>query len=204
MLEGRAIWITGLPGCGKSILSEALKSLYPELVILRMDSLRQMATPFPTYSETERDILYRSLVYTAKIITDVGLNVIVDATGNKRQWRELAKETIGDFKVVYLRCPIEVCIKRESARMETLSAPKGIYDKGRQGGTVPGINVPYEEPINPDVIIDSDKTTVEEEAIILWKRCCFKASRKLSIPSNRRRLPRALLRKISSLRSAKA
>ncbi len=158
------IWITGLPGSGKSTVASALKEKVPDSVILRIDELRKIVTPEPTYSDIERDYVYRSLVFTSKIICELGHNVIIDATGNRKSWRQLARELIPDFIEVYLECPVDLCIEREKARVDTHSAPKKIYEKGKAGWPVPGINVPYELPEEPELIIDTETESPEEAA----------------------------------------
>ncbi len=155
-MGGRAIWITGLPGSGKSTVADALKDTRPSFVLLRMDEFRKIVTPCPTYSDAERDIVYRGLVYLAAELVSLGHDVIIDATGNRRIWRDLARELIPRFTEVYLKCPQEVCRKREAGREKTRGAPRDIYKKGAAGWPVPGVNAPYEEPLNPDVVIESD------------------------------------------------
>lgn len=157
---GIAIWITGLPGSGKSTVADALKKAHPEFIILRMDEMRKIVTPEPTYSDSEREIVYRSLVYLAKTLTELGHDVIIDSTGNLRRWRELARQLISRYVEVYIRCPIELCIEREKQRLEAHEAPKDIYKKGAAGWPVPGMVVPYEEPLNPEITTDTDKTSV--------------------------------------------
>jgi len=164
-----AIWITGLPGSGKSTVASAVKELVPDAVILRMDELRKIVTPEPTYSDSERECVYRSLVFTAKIINQLGHIVIIDATGNKKSWRELARNIIPDFLEIYLKCPLELCMKREKTRINTHAAPKKIYDKGRAGWPVPGVNIPYEEPEKPALIIDTERESPEDAAKKIMK-----------------------------------
>lgn len=159
-MSGIAIWITGLPGSGKSTVAEEFYKTHPEFIILRMDSFRKFVTPEPTYSDIERDLVYRALIYLAKVLTSLNHNVIIDATGNQRIWRELARKEINKFIEVYLRCPIEICIDREKKRFETKDAPKDIYKKGKEGWPVPGISVPYEEPLNPEIVADTDKESL--------------------------------------------
>jgi adenylylsulfate kinase len=160
-MSGMAVWITGLPGSGKSVIADEIKKNHPRFVVLRMDEMRKMITPQPTYSDAERDIVYRAIVYLAKRLTELGQDVIIDATGNLRKWRELARQLIPKYREVYLRCPIEICMERERKRRETRAAPKDIYQKGAEGWPVPGLNAPYEEPLNPEIVADTDKESVE-------------------------------------------
>ncbi len=122
-----------------------------------------MLTPKPTYSEEERAIVYGALAYMAKLLTDEGVNVIIDATGNLHKYRDLARELIPDFAEIYLRCPMDVAMKREQARRSG-NAPQDIYKKGMTGksSTVPGLNVPYEPPMHPIITLDSNKLTAAE------------------------------------------
>jgi len=163
-MSGMVIWITGLPGSGKSTIADAVKQKHPDFIILRMDDLRKVVTPQPTYSETEREMAYRSLIYTAKILSQLGHDVLIDATGNLKRWRQLAREMIPLFAEVYLRCSLDICRQREDQRAETHGAPRGIYAKGAEGAPVPGINVAYEEPLNAEIVIDTDSTTIEKAA----------------------------------------
>jgi adenylylsulfate kinase len=159
---GRVLWITGLPGAGKSTLASLFAARHPEYVLLRMDELRKTATPEADYSPKERDILYRSLVFTAALLSRLGHSVVIDATGHRRLWRELARREIKNFTEVYLKCPVPVCAQREGGRGERAGAPLDIYEKAREGWPVPGINVPYEEPASPELLIDTEKTGPEE------------------------------------------
>jgi adenylylsulfate kinase len=157
-----AVWITGLPGSGKSTIADALKASHPDFVVLRMDELRKTVTPEPDYSDQEREIVYRSLVYFAGKLTGLGHNVIIDATGNMRRWREFARKLIPRYVEVYLKCGLEECVQRESRREETHGAPRDIYSKGGKGWPVPGVNAPYEEPLAPEITIDTGNTSVQE------------------------------------------
>lgn len=166
-MSGLVIWITGLPGSGKSTIADSIKERFPDFVILRMDELRKIVTPEPTYSEPERELVYRVIVYTAKTISELGHSVIIDATGNMRRWRELARHLIPRFTEIYLKCPIEVCAEREVSRKETHGAPKDIYKKGGAGWPVPGVQVPYEEPLNPELTIQTDTASTEEAVSVI-------------------------------------
>lgn len=165
---GWCIWITGLPGSGKSTIARALnKKLLEKGVraqILSTDSLREVITPAPKYTEEERDVVYGAIVYVAKLLTQNGVNVIIDATANRRRYRDRARAVLGRYAEVYLSCPLEICMEREGGRIDTLKAPRNIYEKAFRGEsqTVPGIGVPYEEPINPELVVDTDRLKPDE------------------------------------------
>jgi len=154
-----AIWITGLPGIGKSSLARGaaaeLEAVGERVVVLELDAIRKFLTPTPTYSATERDVVYRALVYMAAALVSAGVPVIVDATAHRRAWRDLARASIERFAEVQLECPLEVCRERERHRCEG-NAPRGIYAQaGKPGAAVPGVDVPYEPALAPELFIDT-------------------------------------------------
>jgi adenylylsulfate kinase len=104
-----AIWITGLPGSGKSVLARAaaaeLHARGRPVTILEMDAIRKIVTPSPTYSDLEREAVYRILAVMAARLVDAGVPVIVDATAHRRRWREFARGLIPRFAEVQLQCP---------------------------------------------------------------------------------------------------
>jgi adenylylsulfate kinase len=154
-----AIWITGLPASGKSVLARAaaaeLRRSGEDAVVLELDEIRRVVTPSPTYSDTERDVVYRALVYMASVLTESGTPVILDATAHRRAWRDLARERITRFAEIQLVCPLDVCRERERRRAEG-RAPRGIYARGgTPGAMVPGVDVPYEPAVRPELTIDT-------------------------------------------------
>ena len=177
MKEGWAVWITGLPGSGKSsIAMELQRRLFKfgvESRILSSDELRKRITPAPKYTEEERDFVYKTLASTAKNLTDEGVNLIIDATGNRRRYRERPRREISRFAEIYVKCPLELCIEREKRRIEFAYAPRAIYKKAYTGrsSTVPGVNVPYEEPLNPEVTVNSKELSA--------RRCAEKIADRL-------------------------
>ncbi len=163
-----AVWFTGRPGSGKTVIAhgsaDILKTKGIEVKILQLDEIRRVLTPHPKYTDEERDIVYASLAYMAKLLTECGINVFIDATANRRKYREAARKIIPQFAEVFIRCSLSVCMEREAHRKAAFS-PKGIYkNSAKTGATVPGVNIPYEEPLSPLVIIDSDKMKPDESA----------------------------------------
>ena len=85
-------------------------------VARKLDTIRRVITPAPTYSDAEREAVYRSLVYIGACLVDAGLPVIFDATAHRRAWRDLARAILPRFAEIQLVCPLEVCRWREAAR----------------------------------------------------------------------------------------
>lgn len=148
---GWVIWITGIPGSGKSVLASGLKHELDSRGIgselLELDQIRKIVTPQPDYSDRERDLIYSALVYMSWLLSKNGVNVIIDATGHRRKYRDLARSLIPKFAEIYLSCQLELCIQREQAR------PKKVYIYAGSG-KVPGADQPYEESPNPELVLD--------------------------------------------------
>lgn len=171
-----AVWLTGLPGAGKSVISEALKEKLNEkgvkVQIIRMDEFRKYVTPNPQYTDEERQLVYNAFSYAAKLLVDNGINMIMDATGNLRKYRSLANEIIQNFYEIYLKCPLDIAIERERKRSKTKGAPENIYKKALEGEAenVPGLQVEYEVAKNPGLIIQTDKYGIEECAEKIFQK----------------------------------
>jgi len=159
--KGFAIWLTGTPASGKStiagILDSKLKKRGLKVQVLESDGLRKVLTPNPTYSEEERERFYNIMTLLGKILIEQAINVIFDATANKRKYREKARAQIDRFYEVYVKCSPEVCMKRD---------PKGLYRDAKSGkiSTLPGLQTGYEPPEAPIVIIKSDCEKPEDAA----------------------------------------
>jgi adenylylsulfate kinase len=163
-----AIWITGPPASGKSSIARAveaeLRALGHPVKRLELDEVRETVTPAPSYTDAEREIVYRALGYMAVLLVEAGRPVLIDATAHRRRWRDLVREAIPQFAEVQLVCPLEVCRERERSRVPG-HAPRGIYQKaGRPGATVPGVDVPYEAALEPELSIDTSVLSLGESA----------------------------------------
>jgi protein-L-isoaspartate(D-aspartate) O-methyltransferase len=163
-----ALWITGLPGSGKSVIARAvaerLRAEDVAVTVLELDAIRRVLTPTPTYSDAEREAVYRALVYIGASLVQDGRPVIFDATAHRRAWRDLARATVPSFAEIQLLCPLEVCREREVGRPRG-QAPAGIYaTAARPGARVPGVNVEYEVARAAELTIDTVALDVEAAA----------------------------------------
>ncbi len=157
--QGAAVWITGLSAAGKSTLAYALDlQLYRRGVatyVLDGDNLRMGLCADLGFSAPDRAENLRRVGEVMRLFVDAGLVVICSFISPRRSDREWLRGRLGGrrFVEVFLRCPIEVCMARD---------PKGLYGKALRGeiSDFTGISAPYEEPTNPEMIIDSDRTPV--------------------------------------------
>jgi len=149
-----AVWLTGLPASGKSTVARALAAELSgkgiRAAILESDAVRREITPNANYYDAERDAFYATVAFLARVLVMHGVPVIVDATANRRTYRDRARAAIPRFVEAHIRCPLAVCQARD---------PKGIYRGGAEGTTknVPGVSAPYEPPLLPEVVVDGER-----------------------------------------------
>jgi adenylylsulfate kinase len=159
--QGFAVWITGLPASGKSTIANELANQMREMgaepAVLESDTLRQQFSSNPSYDEKDREFFYGALAFIGRVLTDRGIPAIIDATANRRSYRNRARQQIERFVEVFVDCPLEVCIRRD---------PKGIYRKVREGQAdhVPGMQTPHEAPERPDIVVRGDRDDPKEAA----------------------------------------
>jgi len=150
-----AVWICGPSGSGKTAVARAAAELLhargEPVRVLELDAILSRLIPEPKYTETERELIYRALGYMAAKLTEVGVPVIVDATAQRRRWRELARASIRCFAEVELLCPVEVCRERARTRAEDHSP------------SVP-VDEPYEPPLAAELAIDTARHDVAASA----------------------------------------
>jgi len=156
------IWLTGLPGSGKTTIAKALSPRLKELgfkvELLDGDSVRKELSPELGFTKQDREIHARRVVYLSKILSRNGVISIVSLISPYREFRRYARNETNmnnNFYEVYVKCSLETCIARD---------PKGLYKKALSGeiNDLTGLQDPYEEPDNPEIIVDTEKQTLDE------------------------------------------
>lgn len=168
---GKAIWFTGLPGSGKSTIAREVKKKLRGWVFLRLDEVRKKYVPKPKYTASERDYVYKMYGEEGLKLIAKGKRVIFDATAHKLKYRNFVRNRVESFVEVYVRCPLKICIERESARKQGLVIAE-IYKKAlirkRTGkrfvglGKVIGVDVPYEVNKKAEIVVDSSKMSAKQ------------------------------------------
>ena len=158
--KGFTIWFTGLSCSGKSTLSKILETELrkrgrTKIEILDGDVVRTNLSKGLGFSKEDRDINIKRIGFVCKLLTRNGVVAIAAAISPYRSVRDYNRREIGDFVEVYCKCPLEVCVKRDV---------KGLYKKALAGEikNYTGVDDPYEEPLNPEVILETDQETHEE------------------------------------------
>ena len=156
---GFTIWFTGLSGSGKSTLSEIiearLKARGRNVEVLDGDIVRTHLSKGLGFSREDRDTNIKRIGFVCGLLTRNNVVCISAAIAPYREAREWARKEIGNFVEVYVKCPIEVCRQRDV---------KGLYklvDEGKIKNFT-GVDDPYEEPEHPELVIETDKETIEE------------------------------------------
>ena len=158
-MEGFVLWFTGLSGSGKSTIADRVAEKLRErgLKIERLDgdTVRKSLTRDLGFSERDRNENIRRVAFVAKLLSRNGVGVIASFISPYRKIRNHVREEVTNFVEVYAKCPLEICIERD---------PKGLYKKALNGEieNFTGVSHPYEEPENPEILLETDKKTVDE------------------------------------------
>lgn len=159
--KGGILWFTGLSGSGKSTLSNAVeKKLYQmgaRTYVLDGDNVRHGLNKDLGFSPEDRRENIRRIGEVAKLFVDAGFIVITAFISPYQEDRQLARNLVEEkeFHEVYVKCSLAECEKRD---------PKGLYQKARNG-EIPqftGISAPYEEPYKAELLVETDKHTIDE------------------------------------------
>ncbi|MDI6870889.1 MAG: adenylyl-sulfate kinase [Bacillota bacterium] len=158
---GFTLWFTGLSGAGKSTLSrivaDRLRQAGRKVEILDGDEVRQNLSKGLGFTREDRELNLRRIGFVAGLLNRHGVVAVTAVISPYREVREALRTEIGRFVEVYVKCPLPVCAARDV---------KGLY-KRALAGEVPaftGVSDPYEEPLNPEITVETDRETVEESA----------------------------------------
>ena len=159
MKLGCVVWLTGLPGSGKTTIARLveghIRKLGLPVEVLDGDEVRKNLSPELGFSKQDREAHARRVVYIGNLLCRNGIVTIVALISPYREFRQYARETIGkEFVEVYVKAPEELCRKRD---------PKGLYKKAQEGKltNLTGPQDPYEPPLNPELVIDTENEPAE-------------------------------------------
>jgi bifunctional enzyme CysN/CysC len=163
------LWFTGLSGSGKStianLVEQELTAMGKHTYILDGDNVRHGLNKDLGFTETDRVENIRRVAEVAKLMVDAGLIVLVTFISPFQKDREYARSLFqeGEFFEIFIDTPLEEAEKRD---------PKGLYKKARSGElkNFTGIDSPYENPINPDILIQTLNQTVKDNALEIIKK----------------------------------
>ncbi|AII35109.1 adenylyl-sulfate kinase [Bacillus subtilis] len=160
------LWFTGLSGSGKSVLANAVdEKLYRKGIqsyVLDGDNIRHGLNKDLGFQTGDRIENIRRIGEVAKLFVDSGQMILTAFISPFREDRDMVRALFpkGEFFEIYVKCPLHVCEQRD---------PKGLYKKARNGEIkhFTGINSPYEAPLSPDFIIESDQTSISDGADLI-------------------------------------
>ncbi len=166
--RGIVIWLIGLSGSGKSTIARALENkLHQENVLTQIldgDNLRSGLNHDLGFTDGERVENIRRTAEVARLFANCGVVTLCSFITPTEEIRKMARKIIGeDYFEVYVSCPIEECEARDV---------KGLYNKARNG-EIPGftgIDSPFEEPLDPQLILDTKKENIEESVENLYRK----------------------------------
>jgi len=157
--KGFTVWLTGLSNAGKSTLAEMLKKRLREMglkvEVLDGDVVRNHLSKGLGFSKEDRDTNVRRIGFVCQLLSRNNIVAIAAAVSPYRETRDELRAKIVNFLEVYVKCPLEVLIERDK---------NGLYQKALRGEikNLAGVDDPYEEPLNPEVVVETDRETPEE------------------------------------------
>jgi adenylyl-sulfate kinase len=161
MHKGFTLWFTGLSGAGKSTLSEYLAAEFRrrgyKFEILDGDVVRTNLSKGLGFSKEDRDTNIRRIGFVANLLERNGVIAMTAAISPYRAIRDEVRSLHEHFVEVYVKCSLDALVERDV---------KGLYKKALAGEiqNFTGVSDPYEEPLNPEVVVETDRETVEESA----------------------------------------
>jgi adenylyl-sulfate kinase len=165
--KGFTVWFTGLSGAGKTTIAHKLEPLLRDrghkVEILDGDVVRTHLSKGLGFSKEDRDTNIRRIGFVCQLLTRNGVVAIASAISPYREVRDEVRQMVGNFVEVYVKCPIDELTRRDV---------KGLYEKALKGEiqNFTGISDPYEEPLNPEVVLETDKESEEESLAKLVRK----------------------------------
>ncbi|MFX1316557.1 MAG: adenylyl-sulfate kinase [Promethearchaeota archaeon] len=162
--KGFTLWFTGLPCSGKTVLANAvadeLRKKGMKVERLDGDIVRKSLTRDLGFTEEDRNMNIERVTFVAKLLTRNGVAVLASFVSPYNKIRAYSRKEIGNYILVYVKCSLEECEKRDL---------KGMYARARAGEIkdFTGIDHPFEEPNEADIIVETDKQTIEESKKIV-------------------------------------
>lgn len=159
LLRGVTIWFTGLPSSGKSTIARLLERQFRKWNIktelLDGDVIRTNLSKGLGFTKEDRDINIKRVGFVCQLLTRNDVAAIVSVVSPYRETRDGVRRMIGNFVEVFVKTSVQECEKRDV---------KGLYKKARAGEITgfTGVDDPYEEPQNPDVLCETEKEKPEE------------------------------------------
>lgn len=162
--RGWAALLTGLPAAGKSTIAVGVQSCLREegmrVEVISSADTRALLTHAPTYSEEEKALYYRIMIWGAEVLTRNGTSVLLDATFNTQKFREWARAQFPEMAEIFVQCSLTECRRRDAARGSRSQYTLAV-EHGR-AHLMPGLSAPFEEPRKPDLVVLTDQEPVEE------------------------------------------
>lgn len=160
------LWFTGLSGSGKSTIAnkveEKLYQLGKLTYLLDGDNIRKGLNSDLGFSEADRVENMRRIGEVARLFADSGVITLTAFISPFLKEREKVRSLFpnDEFVEIYVKCSLKECELRD---------PKGLYKKARKGeiGEFTGISSPYEEPIQPEILLDTEKMSIDECANVV-------------------------------------
>ena len=159
------MWMTGLPCSGKTTIAKKLSEHIPNLAILDGDEMRELLSPNEDFSRSGIINHNKKVANIAKLLLEHDVSVCVSKISPFIENRDDARQILKDhnFLEVYVKCSIDSCEKRDV---------RGMYKKARSGkmSNFIGIHVTYEPPINPELVVDTENSTIDDsvQKILDW------------------------------------
>ncbi|QJD85129.1 adenylyl-sulfate kinase [Cohnella herbarum] len=154
-------WLVGLSGSGKSTISRLVESTLKlsgiKIEVLDGDDIRKRLSPDLGYEYNDRITQVKRTVFLAEILARHGILVLAPLITPYTEMREYCRKQLVSYVEVYVKCPIDICMERDV---------KGLYKKAIEG-RIPlftGLTDRFDEPISPDLIVETDKESPEESA----------------------------------------